>query len=401
MPRSAGLAAYRRVLSVPGGAAFSMAGLLGRMPISMVSLGIVILVEYTTGSYALGGTTSAAYVLANAVLAVAHGRAMDRWGQSRVLPLAIVVHAVAMSGLMLLATADAPAALLLPVAVLAGGALPQCGSSVRARWSHVLDSSRDVQTAYALESVVDETVFVTGPVIVTMLATAWHPMAGLVVATACGLVGTLWLSSQRRTEPPAHPPDPQTRRRPPMPWRVVIPLLVVSLAMGALFGGSEVAAVSFAEDEGAQQYAGAALAIFSFGSLLAGVITGLISWRAGPLVRLRWSLVLLTLGALPLAFVGSLPVMLPLMFLTGMGVAPGLISCNAMIEQAVPRARLTEGMALLHTAMGAGVAPGAALAGVVADSVGGARPFVVCAAGAALAMATAWVTPNAGPAPGR
>ena len=51
---------YRRVLALPGALAFSLSGLLGRLPISMISLGIVLLVSTRTGSYSLAGSVSAA-----------------------------------------------------------------------------------------------------------------------------------------------------------------------------------------------------------------------------------------------------------------------------------------------------------------------------------------------------
>ena len=101
---------------------------------------------------------------------------------------------------------------------LAGGALPQVGSAVRARWSHVLDDTREVQTAFALEAVADEAVFMLGPVIVTVLATAIDPVAGLAVAVAACLGGTLALCAQRSTEPPARGPRRATGTRVGMPW---------------------------------------------------------------------------------------------------------------------------------------------------------------------------------------
>ncbi len=49
---------YRRILAVPGGLRFSASGLVARLPISMVGLGIVLLVEAATGSYGLAGAVS-------------------------------------------------------------------------------------------------------------------------------------------------------------------------------------------------------------------------------------------------------------------------------------------------------------------------------------------------------
>ena len=91
---------YRRVLALPGALVFSMSGLVARLPISMVSLGIVLLVSTRTGSYSLAGAVSASYLIASALFAVLQARLIDRLGQSRVLPVCVVVFAVAMSGLM-------------------------------------------------------------------------------------------------------------------------------------------------------------------------------------------------------------------------------------------------------------------------------------------------------------
>ena len=59
------LAAYRQVLSKPGAAAFSASGFLARLPISMVTLGIVLLISARTDSYGLAGGISAALVIAS------------------------------------------------------------------------------------------------------------------------------------------------------------------------------------------------------------------------------------------------------------------------------------------------------------------------------------------------
>src|SRR3546814_13944705 len=117
-------------------------------------------------------------------------------------------------------------------AALAGATLPQLGACVRARWSWVLEEPRQVQTAYAFESVVDEVVFVTGPTLVTFLATAWHPVAGLAVAGLTGLVGAITLAAQRGTHPPARWAGSRTdaRARPPLPWPAVVPPAVALLA---------------------------------------------------------------------------------------------------------------------------------------------------------------------------
>ena len=49
----------------------------------------------------------------------------------------------------------------------------------------------------------------------------------------------------------------------------------------------------------------------------------------------------------------------------------------SLTEQVVPPARLTEGMAIMHTGIVAGVAPGATLGGLVVDHHGASAAYLV------------------------
>ena len=139
-----------------------------------------------------------------------------------------------------------------------------------------------------------------------------------------------------------------------MPWRLVLSLALVCLTLGALFGAAEVTTVAFAEEQGQRGAAGWLLAGWSFGSLVAGLVTGAIAWRSGPDVRLRWGSAAMALAMAPLMFVASIPLMAVVLLVGGLAIAPTLIGAMTMVEQGVPSARLTEGMAILHTGIVAG-----------------------------------------------
>ena len=389
------LDSYRRVLSRPGALRFSSAALVARLPISMVGLGIVLLVEERTGSYGLAGTVSAVFVLAEAAFAVLHGRWVDHFGQFRVLPIAISIFGAGLALMMLAVEQDWPRALTYVFAAVSGAALPQVGASVRTRWSHLLDEPGEKQTAFALEAVLDEVVFVVGPVVVTLLATSWHPVAGLTFAIVTGVLGTFAFALQRGTEPPAGSTTTTDGARPSMPWRLVLPLALVCLTLGALFGAAEVTTVAFAEEQGKRWIAGWLLAAWSFGSLVAGLVTGAIAWRSGPDVRLRWGSAAMALAMAPLMFIHSIPLMAVVLLVGGLSIAPTLIGAMTMVEQGVPSGRLTEGMAVLHTGIVAGVAPGAAVAGYVVDHSGASAAYAVAlVAGILGALAAQAARPN-------
>jgi MFS family permease len=388
------LDSYRRILGRPGTALFSATGLVARLPMSMVGLGIVLLVEGRSGSYGVAGAVAAAYMIANAILAILQGRLVDKLGQARVVSGASLVFGVAMVMLMWSVEADWPIGTAYAFAALAGASLPQIGSCVRARWSYVLSAPAEVQTAYALEAVVDEVVFICGPILVTVLATSIHPVAGLATAVVAGVGGSLAFSAQRATEPLAHPHDHRVGPRPPMPWRTVIPLIVVFGGLGVLFGAAEVTTVAFAEEEGNKAYAGPLLALWALGSLVAGVVTGAVTWRKGPAVRVRWGALGMACAMVPLSLIGSVPLMGLMLLIGGLAIAPTLVASMSLTEQVVPPSRLTEGMAIMHTGLVAGVAPGATISGFVVDHSGASAAYLVSLAAGVVAALAAQAIPR-------
>ena len=395
------LATYRRVLAHPGAFRFSATGLLARLPMSMVGLGIVLLVSEETGSYGLAGTVSATFLLAEALMSIMVGRLVDARGQSLVLAVAVVLSTAGILVTISSVQADWPLGATYAGAALAGMSMPPVGACVRARWSYILGSKAQLQTAFALEAVVDEVVFIVGPILVTVLATSLHPLAGLGTAVVAGLVGTLALAAQRATAPPSQ----RARRaegdaeRPAMPWRTVLPLFLVTLMLGAFFGAAEVATVAFADERDVKAYAGVLLGLWAAGSLAAGLVTGAITWRVGAGSRLRRGAAALTLVMAPMVFIDSVPLMGGALFLAGFAVAPTLISALTLTEETVPATRLTEGMTVIHTGIVAGVAPGATLAGIVIDASGASLAYLVAVSCGLLAAVAAISLPR-GSTPG-
>ncbi|GAB3264716.1 MFS transporter [Nocardioides dilutus] len=391
------LSPYRTVLSRPGTLRFSLTGLVARLPISMTGLGIVLLVQPATDSYGVAGAVAAAFAIANAACAILMGRLVDTLGQGVVLAAAAVGYGISMVALVTAVEADWPIAVTYVAAGGAGAALPPIGSCVRARWSYVLQQPAEVQTAFALEAVFDEVVFIIGPILVAVLASTISPVLGLGVAVVAGVGGSLAFSAQRATEPPPHPHDRSAGLRQPMPWRTVVPLAVVCLALGILFGAAEVTTVAFADEQGHQGYAGGLLAVWALGSLLAGLVAGAVASEAGPAARVRWGAFGMACVMTPLYFVDSIPVMGLALLVGGVAIAPTMIATLSLTERTVPVSRLTEGMAIMHTGIVAGVAPGATIAGFVVDHWGASAAYLVSlAAGVVAALAAQTVPRGAG-----
>ncbi len=195
------LGPYGALLRVQGAFSFSSMGFLARMPISMTGLGAVLLVSAETGRYGIAGITAGVLSLSFALVSPLVARLVDRFGQASVLRPAVIVYALAGVGFVVAVELGTPVWTWLVLAALTGASGPNIGSMVRARWAGVLDDPVQRQTAFAFESVVDEVVFVTGPPLVTFLATAVSPPVGFLTAIILGLVGGLGLATLTSTEP--------------------------------------------------------------------------------------------------------------------------------------------------------------------------------------------------------
>lgn len=365
---------YRGLFNGPGVKGFVLAGFVGRFPMSMLGIGIVLLVTALTGSYAMAGGVAATVNVSYAIAAPLSGRLVDRFGQNRVITPFALVNALALAGLMACAGFGLPDWTLYLSGLLVGATSLSLGSMVRARWSTLHGGSGKLHTAFAFESVADEVIFVTGPALVTVLATAINPFAGLILALLAMLGGSLALAAQRRTQPPVQP----ARNGGGTP--ILIPgialLSCVYLGLGSVFGSVDLITVAFAEEHGVKGAAGFLLAAFAGGSMVSGLWFGSRHWRIPLGRRFVRALGVFVVGLLPILFVREAWVMAIFLFLAGLAISPTLITGFSLTERLVPPSLLTEGMAWISTSIGFGVALGAWAGGRLTESFGASNAYI-------------------------
>ena len=377
---------YGSLLSTPGARGFVVAGFLARMPMSMRGLGCVLMLVALTGSYGLAGAVAATLTLSQALTAPWLGRLADRHGQRRLLVLALAVHLSGTLLLVLAAQASAPAWTLFPAAGLAGAAVLPVGSLVRARWAGLVGGTPALDTAFAVESVLDEAVFVVGPVLVTVLAVGVAPAAGLLGPLVFVVVGSLSLAIQKNTEPGIST-DPQTSG-----WLAVLSpgllvLILACAAAGVALSVIDVGMVAFAREQGSAGTAGPLLALFATGSMLAGLAYGAREWGTSPDLRFVVATAALCAGTVPILLADGIAAMAISVAVAGVGIAPALIASSTLVEELVPRASLVEGLTWVVTALTVGAAAGAVLAGGAIDLAGSRAAFsLAVAAGLASAI---------------
>jgi MFS family permease len=384
------LSTYRRIFAeAPGSLAFSAAGFIARMPMSMVGIGMVTMLSSLRGDYALGGAVSATIALAAALLGPQVARLVDRYGQSRIALRATGVTVVAMGALLLCAAFGAPDWTLF-VCALVVGCMPAMGSLVRARWAHLYQGSPLLHTAYSFESVVDEVVFIVGPILAVGLSTSWFPEAGPLLATVLLAVGTLLFCTQSRTEPPVHP-HAHASGGSALRTRGLLVLVITFVGTGAVFGSVEVTTVAFADHLHHKALSSVVLAVYALGSCVAGIVFGALKLK-GPLSR-RFLVGIITLAVsmLPLLFVKNLVALAAALFVAGLSISPTMVTTMGLVERIVPAAKLTEGMTWTTTGLAVGVAFGSSAAGWVVDAAGASAGYWVTVAAAALSVVTAFL----------
>lgn len=366
---------YYEIFRIPGTLAFSITGLIARYPLAMITLGIVTMISQTRGHYGLASMVATTYALSGAFIAPQISRLADRYGQAKVAFPASIVAAGAMVGLILASHYRAPTWSLFVIAALIG-VMPSFGAFVRARWSRLFSGSLKLHSAFAYESIIDETIFMTGPVIAIYLSTVLFPEAGLGAAIILLMAGCILFCLQKKTEPAVLSRRHSDER--PVVFLSSVQILVLTLlAIGGIFGTAEVTAVAFAQAQGNVTNSMYPLAAYAFGSFIAGIIYG--GWP----IRIELSrqfVITITIAALttlPLLFVGNIWQLSLVFFIAGAAVSPTIIIAMKLVESLAPKEKLTEGMTWAGTGLSMGLAIGISLSGQIIDKFGAQKGFYV------------------------
>lgn len=378
---------YLRVLRHPGAARFSAAAAFARLQMSMTGVGAVLLISAVRGSYGLAGLIAAVYAVSAALIAPQILRLTDALGQRRVLPLQLLVHVPVTLLMIFFGVYTELNWPILLLAVVAGGTQPSIGSLVRARWSKQLSGTPQLRTAFAWESLIDEVCFIVGPPLATVLALQLFPSAALIFGLVAVTVGGLALARQVGTQPTPTGAVRQTGGRPAILLPGVAGIFAVMVLLGGVFGSLEVTTVAVTKAEGQPGMAGLLLALYSFGSLVSGLVFGALNLQISLRRQLLFAVGGLAVVSAPLAVLPSLWATAVGLFLAGLAVAPSLISGMALIERIVPASRLSESMGWASSGIGLGLALSMPAAGYVSDHVPPHLAYLVlsgCAVGALL-----------------
>ncbi len=381
---------YSAVLRTPGAWKFYLAAAPARMGLAMTSLGIVWLVHGSTGSYAVAGSVTGGYAVAEALAGPQVARLIDRFGQTRMLPITVLVHAAAVALLIGLTVSRGSVWSLIAAGVLAGASLPQIGAQTAARWSHALRGTPLLSSAFALESLSVGIAFLVGPALIGSVSSIGGPVAGSVLATSLVLTGSLALAAQRSTAPPQ-----AKRDRVKSPDRLLhkgfLALAGTNVGIGLFFGSMQVSVTAYAVGRGTASLAGPLYSITSLVGLFAGFAYGARRWRMP--ARSQFVLVLagLSVSTVPLLVVDNPWAVGLALALPGLAIAPFQTLSAVLAESELDSAVLVQGFTWLNSGGAAGIALGAAFAGRAVDGYTAHYGFAVALLATLLATAMAVV----------
>ena len=384
---------YSVLFSIPGTKAFCASGALARLPMSMMGLGIILALNHLYDNWTIAGVMSAAYVLATAAVTPLYARLFDRFGQRKVGSMVLVVQIITMLGFAFAALVRVPIPLLFMLAVVMGLTQFSFGALVRTRWAYVLDRTGNgelLNTAYAMESAIDEIVFIFGPILAAFLAASVHPVSQLFVPTiACALGGTIFFTLKDTQPPVVHEvkvvsaslDDADVRltidgdasntgdsgsalrnrltiaqlktsgnrkKRSIFTYAGVIPLLLVFIIFNMSFTAFDTSMTAVMKS---LHLDSVQLAMLAVGSCMGALVFGTLELKGS-----RWRYMIMFLAAITAGFFvihlcqGNLIVIGIVEILTGLAVSPVFASGNLVMKETVPEESLTEGLSWVSTA---------------------------------------------------
>lgn len=378
------MGAYGRLLRLPHVGPLLAANVLSRLPIGITGLAVVLYLRAQTGSFAVGGAVSGAITLGLGVFSPIIGRLIDQRGESMLGYLAIA-HAAGLVGLLALGHENASAGVLIGVGFITGAALPPTASLLRARWPELTAPRPELlSSAYALEAVLIELIFVSGPLIVGLLVLVASAGTALTVSAVAVVAGTWTFLAllPPRDVPEGHGALAERPRLGALASPGIRTIVIAMVPVGFAFGLVEVSIPALARADGSPELAGVLLSVWSGASAAAGIAWGARE-HVTPLPRANAALAcLLPFGFAPVLLATSVPLAAVLIIPAGLTIAPLIATRNELAGRVAPPGASVEAFTWPTTALLGGISAGTALGGALADGPGW-RAAVLTAVGMA------------------
>ena len=372
---------YLNLLKAPGITKVLLAQLLARFSFGMQTIAFVIHLQVTFHNYTIPGIAIGMATVGSAISSPLLGRWMARSG-IRV----VVLTGAAVTPLMTLLIAFAPISPTVAVLfsfVLGLGTAP-IQAAARAVYA-TLVGENERNTLFSIDAILQEVIWIIGPVLATLLIATSNTIVPLVFMAALQIGGGLWFGTLHEVH---NAPIPRSNRR--LGGVLRQPVVQVSIVMNLLFVGAfsalEVGMVAHV----GQSNAGFVISALSIGSIFGGLAFGN-SARTPWALSKQIAVVLLGDGLLFLNLNDNLWLSVG-MFVAGIGVAPVFSTMSAIIAKKVRLDDTTEVYGWISTGQNIGYGGCATIAGLLIDHVSSVSSFAFATGMDALCLVLAILT---------
>ncbi|MEE2521848.1 MFS transporter [Pseudarthrobacter sp. J75] len=405
-------ALYRELLAIKAIRRLLLVGMIARIPHSAAGVLLTLHIVLSLGEgYAAAGAAAAVMTIGIAVGAPWRGRRVDTVGLRKALIPSVVSETVIWS-----IVPHVSYQWLLPL-VFIGGLLTLPIFSVLRQSLGVLADGEQRRTAFALDSITTEVVFMIGPALGAIVATTGNSVIGLtIVGVSTSLAGLflMWFNPPTRSvtsnlapaeeqlhaaeaavvcAAPAHLPEAAAEIAPAAKRTVegrttalkskvvrnftwftasVAAVFAVAAGSGMVLSGTDVGIVAALELTGRQGEIGIVFLFWCAASVVGGLIYGAMHRPVSPILLLLGMAAL----TLPMGFAHNTWDLALLSILPGLLCAPVLSAASEKVADLVDEHRRGEAMGWYGSALTSGVALGSPLAGVFIDSMGPSGGFL-------------------------
>jgi len=342
--------------------------MLGRLPMGLAGLAILLYVQSGTASFAVAGLVSAVYMLGVAGIAPLIGRMIDRIGPRSLLILCALVYPAALVALVVLVEHAAHTGWLALAALVGGAVLPPITICIRTLLPRMLQDADLLQTAYSVDSILIESIFVAGPALIAFFVALEFRAGAVLFAAACALAGSVLFMRTPAIRRWPRPAAYQSRGLlGPLRNRRLLMLYMATVLYSTAFGVIEVAIMALATTQGRPAAGGVILALASVGSGIGALVYGSRAWAMSRQRHYVIAQFAMALGLFALAPVTHLVWLGALCVIACSPMAPVIALQSVLVTRFTPPAMLAESFTWAATALLGGVSLGIAVGGLIVD----------------------------------
>lgn len=406
---------YGQILRQPAISGLLILGMVARLPHSALSMLLLLhLVLNLNQTWTSAGLVVALMTVGIAIGAPWRGNRVDAWGLRRALIPSIILEVAIWA-----TVPHVPLVWIYPLAFVGGLFALPVFSVVRTALG-VLATGEQRRSAFALDAMATELVFIVGPASAGIIATQLDTALGL---TAVGILGSLGGIGLFILNPPTRSDDPKAvaaqanvheerlgaeaslvaaapagvhevegelilagaksararlaqrgqKMKSNFTWMSasVLAVFIVAGGAGALLTGTEVGIVAALEQQENPGDLGIVFAFWCGFSLIGGLAYGMLDRRISPLILLLGMAIL----TIPMYFAQDTWSLAILSALPGLLVAPTLSAASEWLTDLVAEHRRGEAMGWYGSAMTAGTSLGSPVTGAMVDLAGPAVAF--------------------------